>query len=355
MKKLLLKFIILFTVLSANSQTPYYKMLGDTNRWYVSGYIIGVKSAGMQNTADIGGPCIGYYRANKDTLYNGLKYKKFELENTFLVCPYFNGPPLNFALIREDTILRRVYIVHPDSINESVAMDFSLNIGDSLYLPFPPTSNVLMNGYYKLDSIRSKPEIFGNRNHFYLSKFDAPINFVTNQKYYIEYIESIGATHFPINVIGEEQSYDFNMPFSCKTNQYSSYVTCKYTDHIKNYQDSCALRFVNTHSGYVLFGDNCEFYGFTGQVKNLSFINQLELFPNPMMLDNLTLKFKASVFEPIEVAIYNALGQKIFSQSLLISTEINEITFNGLKLSQGLYTLQMKSKLESSRISFIKN
>ena len=119
-KNILLIFI--FFCLKTFGQTPYYKMLGDTTRWYVSGYVIGVKPSGNQSSTDIGSPCIGYYAAIKDSVYNGKTYKKFTKENSFSIfCFGFSNPPLDMALIREDSLLRKVYIVHPDSVNECVA------------------------------------------------------------------------------------------------------------------------------------------------------------------------------------------------------------------------------------------
>ena len=356
MKKLIIIGSILFFLISSLfSQTSYHKMLGDTNRWYVSGYLLGVKPSGNLSATNIGDPCIGYYKATKDSVYNSKTYKVFESEQSFL-CYWFSGSVLSEALIREDTILKKIYIVHPDSVNECVAMDFGMNVGDSVYLPYSPNSSVLKNGYYKLDSIVSKSEILGQRQHFYLSKYNAMINFLTGTKYYIEWVESIGATHFPINIIEQEQNNDFSMPFSCKSNQYTTYVTCKYTNSIKQFQDSCALKFVNTHSGYVLFGDNCEFYGYTGRVKELSFLNDLVLFPNPSSsTDQLTLRFKALFFKPFEIFIYNTLGQNVYSDKVNITTTDNEIKLTDLKLTQGLYTLQLKSDDESSTFTFMRN
>lgn len=356
MKKNILIGSILFSFAPGLfSQASYHKMLGNTNRWYVSGYFLGVKPSGTQNTTNIGGTCIGYYKATKDSVYNSKSYKIFE-KDQIIICAWSSGSPLSKALIREDTVLKKIYIVHPDSVNECVAMDFSMSVGDSIYLPYSPNSSVLKNGYYKLDSINSKVEVLGVRQHFYLSKYDAPINFLTGTKYYIEWIESMGATHFPVNIIEVQQSNDLSMPFSCKTNQYTSYVTCKYTNGIKHYQDSCALKYVNTHSGYVLFGDNCEFYGFTGHVKELSFLNEVQLFPNPSSAnDQIILKFKALFYKPMEITIYSTLGQRVYFEKVNITTTDNEIKLTDLKLIQGLYILHMKSDNESSSINFIRN
>lgn len=353
-KSIPLFIVILLFSFNLFSQTSYYKMLGNTNRWYVSGYAFGVKSSGTQNTTGIGGPCIGYYKANRDSVYGSKLYKVFE-QDQIMVCFFTSAPPLMETLIREDTVLKKIFMIHPDSVNECVAMDFGMNVGDSIYLPYATNSYPLKNGYYKLDSINSKQEVLGLRRHFYLSKFDAPINFLTPVKYYVEWIESIGATHFPINIIEENQTADTYMPFSCNANQYTSYVTCKYSDGIKQYQDSCALKFANTHSGYILFGDNCEFYGFAGRIKELSFLNEIELFPNPVSSSELTLKFKARSYKPIHISIYNSLGQKIYLETINISNTDTEIKLLNLNFKQGLYNLHLKSEDESSSINFIKN
>ena len=149
-KSLLLCFIFFSFTTSLFSQTPYYKMLGDTNRWYVSGYFFGVKPLGAQNTANIGGACVGYYKATKDSVYNSKSYKIFE-QDQITMCTSSSTSPLSKALIREDTVAKKIYIVHPDSVNECLAMDFGMNVGDSIYLPYSPSSSVLKNGYYKLD------------------------------------------------------------------------------------------------------------------------------------------------------------------------------------------------------------
>jgi len=354
-KNIQLSFILLCVSLKIIGQTPYHKLLGDSTRWFVSGYIYGVKPGGIQTGTDIGGPCIGYYNAIKDSVYNGKTYKQFVKENSgFSACLYSSTSPLLKMLVREDSLLKKIFIVHPDSMNECVAMDFSLNVGDSLYLPFATVSNALKNGYYKVDSIVAKNEIMGMRNHFYLSKYNAPINYITNKKYFVEWIESIGATHFPINIINEEQNGG-GISYVCKKNQYNAFVTCKFDNGVKHYQDSCALQYAQTHSDYTLFGNNCEYYGSSGGIHELSFLSQIELYPNPSSSEQLTLKFSASEFKTIDVVIYNLMGQKVYSEELKISTTETIIHFNNLKLNQGIYNLQIKSAKESANIKFIRN
>ncbi len=354
MKNLYIVIVSLIYCLNSIAQSSYHKMLGDTNKWYVSGFVLGVKSNSQQQVTNIGSPCIGFYKADKDSVYNSFNYKVFEYDGW--ICAFgFGTTPFSKALVREDTLTKKIYIVHPDSVNESVVMDFSMNVGDSMYLPYSTSSYVLKNGYYKLDSIIAKPHIMGSRNHFYLSKYDAPLNFLNNKKYYVEWIESIGAVHFPINVINEDATNDFFMPFTCTSNQFASYVTCKYTNGVKYYQDSCALNYAQTNQYYVFSGDNCQYYGFTGHVKELSFLHQTELYPNPTSTDGITLKFKALYYKPIEISIYNTMGQKLYTKTLTIETTDNEIILQHLKLSQGLYSIVLKSANESASINFIKN
>lgn len=357
MKTILFVAAFLLTIKLSAQLPAYHKMIGDTNRWYVSGHFLGVKPGGVNSTSDFGRSCIGYYEAIKDSVFNLKTYKIFKLSTGgSSVCLGF-GPNDSYfsSLVREDTLTRKVYIIPKDSANEVLAFDFLMNVGDSLYLPFPATSSVLKNGYYKLDSILLKNEILGQRKHFYLSQYNASINFSTGKKYYIEWIESIGGVHFPLNLVYADNMID-NGGYTCKTYQYNSYVTCKHTNSIKYYQDSCMLNYAQTHAGngYYFSGDSCEFYGFSGNVKELSFVKNFELFPNPLSRNKITLKFEATEFKPIDIIIYNNLGEKVLTKHLAISTTKNEIELDDLELSTGLYTLQIKGSSESVAIKFVK-
>lgn len=357
MKKSTTVLILLLTFNLMKSQSVYHKMLGDTNRWFVSGFVYAVKVMPSQNTSALGAPCLSYYNATKDSVYMGKYYKVFKIESpiTYLWVSNTNSF-FESALVREDTIQRKVYLVHPDSINESVCMDFIMNVGDSIYLPFHSQSYVLKNGYYKLDSIIPIQEVQGIRSHYYLHKHDAPINFYTNKQHFIEWIESIGATHFPINIVAEDASYA-PISFYCKKNQYASFITCKFTNHQKYYQDSCALKF--TKSGltpnYFYQGDDCEFFGAgLGAFHNISFTNNLNIYPNPIIDKEIYIEFEAMEFNPIDITIYNVLGDFIYSKHFNIVTSNNKITIPNLHLTSGLYNLQLSTSKETSSYKIIK-
>ena len=105
-KSLLFCFTFFFFTFNLFSQAPYYKMLGDTNRWYVSGYFLGVKPSGTQNTTNVGSACVGYYKATRDSVYNSKSYKIFE-QDQIIVCGWSSASPISKALIREDTIAKK--------------------------------------------------------------------------------------------------------------------------------------------------------------------------------------------------------------------------------------------------------
>lgn len=349
-------FATLLLVFSINlfSQAPYYKMLGDTNRWYVSGYVIGVKPIGNQNVNNLESPCIGYYKANTDSVYNGVTYKKFIYESQFTggFCSSMSGASLYSALVREDTIARKIYLIEDGTTVERLVMDFSLAVGNGMFLSLGTT----FDDYYVVDSIISKSEILGLRKHFYLSGLNTPINTNTGNKYFIEWIESVGATHFPINQAFIDVPFSWGMDAACPRNQYNYFVTCKHTNNVKYYQDSCALDYAQNHAsqGYLYFGNDCEYYAFSGGVKSVSFINNLELYPNPVIQNKLSIKFNALKLEPITVTIYNSLGQNVYTKQLYINTTENSFEINNFNLSQGIYSLHLKSENESSIMNFIK-
>jgi len=358
-KNLRLSLVVLFLSHNVFSQPSYHKMLGDSNLWYVSGHGIGVKPSGSQNVTSVDEPCIGYYEANEDSLYNGFVYKKFKYNIWGGLCFSMSGNSFQAALVREDTVAKQIYVIPENSSAENLVMDFSLNVNDQIYLSFGPNSwsNPLFDDNYIVDSIKNVPEMLGLRRHFYLSSNNAPIDPVTGNKYYVEWIESIGAKHFPVSQSIVTTMLNNGINPACPKIQYSNFVTCKFTDGVKYYQDSCALNYAQTHpsQGYIYFGNDCEFYSFAGKVKNLSFLSTLELFPNPTSTNDITIKFTAAYYKPIELSIYNALGQKVFSDMINITESTNEIKLDDLKLQQGLYSLHMKSEDESSSINFIRN
>src|SRR5580698_7571279 len=103
MKKIFL-IICLFLTYKAHSQVSNHPLSFISNtKWCVEEFI------GTGST-------VRDYVATKDTLFgNGRTYRAYDGN-------YF---------VREDTLLKKVWILWPDSINETLLYDFSLQSGDS--------------------------------------------------------------------------------------------------------------------------------------------------------------------------------------------------------------------------------
>jgi len=126
----------------ASAQT-YYRMLRDSNVWYVSGQmkILGVNNQAKSAFNGIGEPCFGMYKTTRDSIYNNKTYKIFTGVAP-LKCDYYGNDHFQPVLIREDSVLKKIYVLPKDSTVERVAMDFSMNVGDSIYLIYPsPNQN----------------------------------------------------------------------------------------------------------------------------------------------------------------------------------------------------------------------
>jgi hypothetical protein len=359
MKRTQLICLSLLYAASSNlfSQTTYHKLLGDSNTWYVSGMMVFFAEKPLQKQSSFyESYCLGSYEANTDSLVNGKKYKI--VSSTSTLCQQSSPIQPYRALLREDTLSRKIYFIEQDSTSEKVVMDFGLANGDSIYLDWPQSNQILTSGFYKLDSTRNLVELCGLRKHFFLSKYNAPINTITNKKYFIEWIESVGATHFPVNIIEESSFFISGLNAACSKNQYASFVTCKWTNTIKYFQDSCSVKYIQAHPLLtdLMYQNTCEFYVYSvgGGFSEIPFLQQVKLFPNPYS-DNLFLQFEASDFKPIDLVVFNSLGQVIYKKHLEISTPSNVIELNNLNLKPGIYDLQIKSRTQSMTIKFIKN
>ncbi|MBS1637667.1 MAG: T9SS type A sorting domain-containing protein [Bacteroidetes bacterium] len=341
MKKLLVLLVALATTMSA--QAPYHKMLGNTNDWFVSATIIGVKSPdGSLWQA----PCISNYIANRDSSYGGKLYKVFKLDQLSLYAICF-GNQNDSSLVREDTVTRKIYIISKDSTHEILAYDFSMNVGDSIFMPFyPPGMYALYNmprGYYKLDSIVAKHERIGYRNHYYLSNQIAPIDYNTGRKYYLEWIESIGAVHFPLNLFASNYS---NLSFDiagqgCMHHQDRTFITCKYSDNQRYYFDSCAYDYyVVQHTNGLQYIDSCRYFVLLGGVNEYTHTLALSCRPNPAT-DHISITYNNTDFgdEPLNIIVTNSLGQIIRSTPAVYIKNGYALSLSGIP--PGIYFLSV--------------
>lgn len=163
------------------SQT-YEPMLGQLNEWHV--------------TACFGGCNTSTYYTDGDTIVGGLDYK---------ILDGYHYSSRTF-LLREDIAEKQVFLVKisPTKIDEFLMYDFSLQVGDSIELFNPVSPYPLIAGFYKLDSIVSKPlEDLQLYRHFYLS----PVASNTDSNEFPIWIESVGSLSL---INGPASTPDFN-------------------------------------------------------------------------------------------------------------------------------------------------
>ena len=136
---LILSFITLISM-SYGQTNVYHKFLGQNSVW--TGGYTGYQSPWCyKNIYSVYDSNSGWTMPVGDSIYYLLE------QQTSFYPPYYSGPMAgicdftgnssgnNYDLpgyLREDTILRKVYFLPIDSINEKLLFDFSLNIGDTL-------------------------------------------------------------------------------------------------------------------------------------------------------------------------------------------------------------------------------
>jgi hypothetical protein len=167
--QLLLVMLVLFT--ASNAQTNVYHPFPDSNA---------VWSVFNQK-----------YFVSGDSTLNMLNYKKYFFSSDSI--PLLTNGAF-FALVREDTLAKRVWAILKDSANEKLLYDFSLEVNDTttvfpasnfFYVPdgikiiVEQSDSVLIDGQY-----RKRLKIIGADQNTYLPEY---------------WIEGIGSTFGPFN------------------------------------------------------------------------------------------------------------------------------------------------------------
>lgn len=162
-------FFLLFFGWGIKAQT-YTSMLDNRNEWQV------INCYQEDCFKDI-------YYTDGDTIVNGKSHKI--LDGYHYISRSF--------LLREELDVRKVYLTTliNNQTDEYLLYDFSLQEGDSIEMknpitPFPPNG-----GYYKLDSIRTKPILGNNMGKFYY--FSAAESNDSPETYKPIWVEGVGS------------------------------------------------------------------------------------------------------------------------------------------------------------------
>lgn len=116
------------------------------------------------------------YKNVGDTSINSFNYKKI-VKDEFTT-----------YLLREDSIQKKVWVILPDSINETILYDFNLIVGNQITLNYVGHPPVL----YQVNTIDTVLTPLGNRKRIKLFTTDTTI---TSE---LHWIEGIGSTYSPI-------------------------------------------------------------------------------------------------------------------------------------------------------------
>jgi len=71
------------------------------------------------------------------------------------------------------------------------------------------------------------------------------------------------------------------------------------------------------------------------------------VYPNPLQGDELNIRFMSSVDSPIEINVYNELGQQVYSLNQQAQKGLNEWVIRTDKLSLGIYYLVLQSPVKN--------
>lgn len=334
-KTLLYKLLFVFLLLSGTTQAQTYNpLLGNYNEWDVYVNMIPVAANNAEQTV-LNMPYQSGAVTTSDTIINAVPYKKvYSISDAYTV--WGSGHP---RFLREDTTARKVYLLSADSLNERILYDFSMSVGDSVYLSWEyPSTNAFNSGYYRLDSTGLVTTYVGVRTIYYLSSHANQVQ--PFQPIVLEWIEGIGSTISPV-YLDEDFGNGFANYFVTGCYKYYLALTCAYTDSVQTYRDSCMSVFYNFYVSNM--NDSC-IYNITGGLnENKLFEVSLQFSPNPVETStNITFNGKnLHHYKKLNLKMYNTLGVTVKSFELNANDLSEGVTLLRDNLKAGLYTIQI--------------
>ena len=246
------------------------------------------------------------YTIHGDTIILGKLYKKLFISNTKLYIHHFGSQnccsiyPSNgyIGAIRQDTILRKVYIIRPSFNNDSLLYDFTLNVGDTL------KSSLLSNSYIcdtlelivtEIDSV-----LIGSTFHK---------KWIFNC--YLDYIEGIGSS---FSLFGNSYQEDLVGLVCLKYNNIPIYST-------------------------GAFSWTCDI----PLLINNPYIKESTISCNNLVTDLLIIHFDQNNIktDQLLISVSNQLGEIILQEK--VSQKLSELQLNLNWLVPGIYFLKIES------------
>jgi hypothetical protein len=296
MKKLLLIFVVTMTVTFSFAQTNVYHPFPDSNAiWNL--YFTGCQTGNDNESYSI--LIVG------DTLISGHTYHKL---STPFVQVSLAGycSQTHFAgykgAIRQDTLLKKIFFIPPDSSSEHLLYDFTMQVGDTI-------KGYLESYSWSADTVISIDSILvGSTYHK---------RWFIDYGYNIYIIEGVGSTYGLL-----ESSPGGMVDFP----DYS--ITCFKQNGQSLYPDTTT---------------NCQLITSINSIDPIS--NQVNVFPNPA-IDNLTIEIpQKSTIELLDIQ-----GQTILQQTLQQGK--TDIDISGL--AKGIYILRLCSNDKTAVARIVK-
>ncbi|MHB8260282.1 MAG: T9SS type A sorting domain-containing protein [Bacteroidia bacterium] len=264
------------TVITSTGTPVYHKMLADSTEFDVVGFCPVARLNNPQQTLS---NCInlgtcnsgGIWYAKKDSIYKGKAYKKVTSSYYYYYSPTFQG------LIREDTILRKVYFIPYCDTTEDLLYDFSLLQGDTISYSFPNSCCGLMtSGVFTVDSIRIRNDYRNYyHKHFYLRNHAAHDST-------LEMIEGVGNVSHPLFLyyyFGQQSMlWTAN---NCIAGNFDATLSCKSDNGTRVYFNSCIYMAALSSLGSCFVGDSCQYGSGCGGIAQYASKEQVSIYPNP--------------------------------------------------------------------------
>jgi hypothetical protein len=291
MKKALLLFLYCLFFLVHSSYAQKIRFTDTSNKWTTISYYVAA-----------GGPHFYYSKYYKDTLINN---------TTYLIS--------DFGYVREDTILKKVYIKNGSyqqetDTNERVLYDYTVKIGDTLYSKYTVTDTIV-------SYVVKKDSTFIDGLKYYTWEVENFFHELSRNNYSITtytYIEGIGSTTYPSSPL-DPRHYGPVIFLKCFQNKgitptVSPHVLSPYF-YFDNSQ-SCKLSVPNTTS------------------LNLA----ITIYPNPANESSIIkLPYK---MQSGTLSIINAMGQVMMQKEIQYTEQIHL----GSLPSGGLYFYRIIDK-----------
>lgn len=325
MKKLLLSLILLSFYSKAQT---YYKTIGSNKtQWDIFFAMYGVSQA--EKTSSPLAPNVNYgrYVAVNDTIIAAKNYKKYYYgANTSTVNTHI-------GYLREDTVAKKVYYLDKTSLIEDLIFDFSLNVGDSIYLNLVPTMNPLPKGYYKVKSIQNTTIKAGIRKEFKLK------HTTISSSDTLRFIESVGSIIHPLYLYKNYFGFGAFIGYPSCPFPYDLGLACKWTNNMKEFQ-SCTYALALSNGCFFKL-DSCNYWNNCGGINELSAIKKVTLSPNPAQ-NHCVVTLDATQESKITADLNDISVRKIksFFVGKLIQGE-NEIRLETESLESGLYFISL--------------